>query len=103
MNLMLPSSYSISSKNHDVIFFNTKRPIALKNLKCPTVDFDLLKVVQKDVWFVIIIIIYLMELGHLLTRSCLTYPEASSKVCHGSFCQLGNSVWSVLCSKQSEG
>jgi len=23
-----------------------------------------------------------MELGHLLTRSGLTYPEVSSKVCH---------------------
>jgi len=32
-----------------------------------------------------------MELGHLLTRSGLTYPEVSSKVCHNSFCQLGNS------------
>jgi len=28
----------------------------------------------------------------LLTRSGLTYPEVSSKVCHDSFCQLGNSV-----------
>ena len=36
--------------------------------------------------------ISVMELGHLLTRSCLTYPEVSSKVCHDSFCQLGNSV-----------
>ena len=33
-----------------------------------------------------------MVLGHLLTRSSLTYPEVSSKVCHNSFCQLGNSV-----------
>ena len=33
-----------------------------------------------------------MELGHLLTRSGLTYLEVSSKVCHDSFCQLGNSV-----------
>ena len=33
-----------------------------------------------------------MELGHLLTRSGLTYPEVSSEVCHDSFCQLGNSV-----------
>ena len=33
-----------------------------------------------------------MELGHVLTRSGLTYPEVSSKVCHDSFCQLGNSV-----------
>ena len=33
-----------------------------------------------------------MELGHLLTRSDLTYPEVSSKVCHDSFCQLENSV-----------
>jgi hypothetical protein len=42
--------------------------------------------------FLIIIIIYVMELGHLLTRSGLTYPEVSSKVCHNSFCQLENSV-----------
>jgi len=33
-----------------------------------------------------------MELGHLLTRSCLTYPEVSSKVYRDSFCQLGSSV-----------
>jgi len=33
-----------------------------------------------------------MDLGHLLTRSGLTYPELSSKVWHDSFCQLGNSV-----------
>jgi hypothetical protein len=32
-----------------------------------------------------------MELGHLLTRSGLTCPEASSKVCHDS-CQSGSSV-----------
>ena len=36
--------------------------------------------------------ISIMELGHLLTRSSLTYPEVSSKVCHDSFCQLGNGV-----------
>ena len=36
--------------------------------------------------------ISVMELAHLLTRSGLTYPEVSSKVCHDSFCQLGNSV-----------
>jgi len=36
--------------------------------------------------------ISVVELGHLLTRSSLTYPEVSSKVCHDSFCQLGNSV-----------
>jgi hypothetical protein len=41
---------------------------------------------------IIIIIIYVMELGHLLTGSGLTYPEVSSKVCHDSFCQLENSV-----------
>jgi hypothetical protein len=40
----------------------------------------------------IIIIISVMELGHLLTISCLMYPEVSSKVCHDSFCQLENSV-----------
>jgi len=33
-----------------------------------------------------------MELGHLLTRSGLTYRGVSSEVCHDSFCQLGNSV-----------
>ena len=33
-----------------------------------------------------------MELGHLLTRSGLTYPEVSSKVYHDSFCQLGSSI-----------
>ena len=33
-----------------------------------------------------------MELGHLLTRSGLTYPVVSSKVYHDSFCQLGSSV-----------
>jgi len=33
-----------------------------------------------------------MELGHLLTRSGLTYPEVPSTVCHDSFCQLSNSV-----------
>ena len=33
-----------------------------------------------------------MELGHLLTRSGLKYPEVPSKVYHDSFCQLGSSV-----------
>ena len=33
-----------------------------------------------------------MQLGHLLTRSDLTYPEVSSKVYHDSFCQLGSSI-----------
>jgi hypothetical protein len=33
-----------------------------------------------------------LELGHLLTRSGLTYPEVSSEVYHDSFCQLGSSV-----------
>ena len=36
--------------------------------------------------------IFVMELGHLLTRSGLTYSEVSSKICHNSFCQLENSV-----------
>jgi hypothetical protein len=36
--------------------------------------------------------ISVMELGHLLTRSALTCPEVSSKFCHDSFCQSGNSV-----------
>jgi len=33
-----------------------------------------------------------MQLGHLFTRSGLTYSEVSSKVCHDSFCQLGSSI-----------
>ena len=33
-----------------------------------------------------------MQLGHLLTRSGLTYPEVSSKVYHDSFCQSDSSV-----------
>jgi hypothetical protein len=32
-----------------------------------------------------------MELGHLLTRSGLTYPEVSSKVCHDS-----SAIWGIL-------
>jgi hypothetical protein len=48
---------------------------------------------------IIIIIIYVMELDQMLTRSGLMHPEVSSKFCHDSFCQLGNSVslpW-VIC------
>ena len=33
-----------------------------------------------------------MQLGHLLTRSGLTYPEISSNVHQDSFCQSENSV-----------
>jgi len=33
-----------------------------------------------------------MELGHLLTRFVLTYPEVSSKVYQHSFCHLGSSI-----------
>jgi hypothetical protein len=36
--------------------------------------------------------ISIMELSHLFTRSGLTHPEVSSRVCHDSFCQLENSV-----------
>jgi len=49
---------------------------------------------------IIIIIIYVMELGHLLTRYGLTYSEVSSKLCHDSFFQSGNSVslpWVIYC------
>ena len=45
-----------------------------------------------SLWLPCIIIVSVMELGHLLMHSGLTYPEVSSKVCHDSFCQLGNSV-----------
>ena len=41
---------------------------------------------------IIIIITSPMQLGHLLTRSCLTYPEVSSKVYHDSCCQSDSSV-----------
>jgi len=41
---------------------------------------------------IINIIISVMELGHLLTRSGLSYPEVCSKVYYDSFCQLGSSV-----------
>jgi len=40
----------------------------------------------------IIFFISVMELGHLLARSSLRYPEVSSKVYHDSFCRLGSSV-----------
>ena len=49
---------------------------------------------------IIIIFIYVMELGHFLTRSGLTNPEVSSQVCRDSICQLGNSVslpWVIYC------
>jgi len=36
--------------------------------------------------------ISVMELGQLLTRSDLTYPEVSSKIYHDSFCKLSSSV-----------
>ena len=36
--------------------------------------------------------ISVMQLGRLLTRSGLMYPEVSSKVCHDFFCQMWNSV-----------
>jgi len=36
--------------------------------------------------------IAVMELGHLLTRSGLTYPEVDSKFYHDSFCRLGNNL-----------
>jgi hypothetical protein len=36
------------------------------------------------------------QLGHLLTRSGLTYPEVSSEVCHDSFWQLGNKCFIIL-------
>ena len=36
--------------------------------------------------------ISVMELGHLLTRSGVTYPVVRSKFYHDSFCQLGSSI-----------
>ena len=36
--------------------------------------------------------ISVVQLDHLLTHSCLTYPEVSPKVYHDSFCQSDSSV-----------
>jgi len=47
---------------------------------------------RSSIIIIIIICLSVMELGHLLTRSGLTYIEVFSEVCHDSFCQLGNSV-----------
>jgi len=46
----------------------------------------------QNIIIIIIIIISFMQLGHLLPRSSLTYPEVSWKVYHDSFCQLEKSV-----------
>ena len=37
-----------------------------------------------------------MELGHLLTRSGLTYPEVSSKVCHDFFLPVEEECFIIL-------
>ena len=37
-----------------------------------------------------------MQLGHLLTRSCLTHPEVSLTVYHDIFCQFGNHCFITL-------
>ena len=50
------------------------------------------KKTQYKQYIIIIIIIYVMQLGPLLIRSGLTYPEVSSKVHHNSFCQSDSSV-----------
>ena len=55
---------------------------------------------RKVIIIIIIIIISVMELGHFLTSPGITDPEVSSKFCHNSFCQLGNSVslpWAIYC------
>jgi len=41
-----------------------------------------------------------MELGHLLTRSGLTYLEIFSEVCHDTFCQLGTDN-AAICGRPS--
>ena len=55
---------------------------------------------QSFIIIIIIIIISVMQLGQSLTRSGLTYPEVSSKVCHESFWQLGNIV--TYCIRNSD-
>ena len=49
-------------------------------------------IISTFILFITIITIYVMELGHLLARSGLTYPEVSPQVYHDSFCQLGSSI-----------
>jgi hypothetical protein len=56
------------------------------------IDRSAMMMMMMMIIIIIAIIISVMELGHLLTLSGFTYPEVSSKVCHNSFCQLGNSV-----------
>jgi hypothetical protein len=46
--------------------------------------------------FFIIIIISVMELGHLLTHSSLTYPEVSSKVYRSGFGGLEVACWPLV-------
>jgi hypothetical protein len=60
-------------------------PVSYRILPDPSCD-------DTTTTIIFIIIISVMELCHLLTRSGLAYPEVSSKVCHDSFCQLENSV-----------
>ena len=65
-----------------------------RNMSVNNVDVSLMnETVTSPLHFIIIIIIMsVMQLGYLMTRSGLTYLEVSSEVCNDSFCQLGNSV-----------
>ena len=101
MNVSMRQQYLLSQSVHcDILYIDLRimwgglcseagsRPAVLwVTLCCVHMLFDLCTII-----IIIIRGISAMELGHLLTRSGLTYPEVSSKLCHDSFCQLGNSV-----------
>ena len=70
---------------------NIKIAIGEKYILCNSEILFLINSLYSDE-VIIIIIISVMQLGHLLTRSGLTYPEVSSKAYHDSFCQLGSSI-----------
>jgi len=82
--LIIPSHTKYRSSI--IVFYNTLQHISSVHISRH----------QVDVGYIIIINHHhhksVMDLGHLLTRSGVTYPEVSSKFCHNSFCQLGNGV-----------
>ena len=73
------------------VYMNIKIAIGEKYILCNSEILFLINSLYSDE-VIIIIIISVMQLGHLLTRSGLTYPEVSSKAYHDSFCQLGSSI-----------
>jgi hypothetical protein len=117
---LILGAYSISDRNqYQESFLRVRRPVRRANnltafvcwfswnlrastsrnphgLSRPVMGLDLFMALHLSDFtyyiIIIIIIISVMGLGQLLTRSGLTCPEAPSKVCHDSFCQSGSSV-----------